>query len=209
MVGVVGNIKYRGLNALDDAAVYQPFPQFPWRTVSLVVRADGDPAGAMQRTRAVLRQLDPELAVASVAPMSDRIDEALAQPRYWAFLATVFGSVGTLLAAIGVYGVLTYSVARRTRDIGVRMALGATRGSVQRLVLRRGLGYAATGSGVGLGLTLIVQRWLDRLLFGVTTGNGPALAAILVCMLSVAAIACLLPARRATRIDPVVALAAE
>lgn len=209
VVGVVGDVKYQGLQSPDDAAVYQSFPQFPWRDAYLVVRAEGDPMAAMTRAKDELQALDATIPVANVTAMSDRVAASVAQPRYWAILALMFAGVGATLAAVGIYGVVACFVTRQTRDLGIRMALGADRGALRRMVLRVGLTQAGIGLVIGVALTIAASRWVGALLFDVSPTNATTLIGVCSAMLLVAAVASYGPALRATRIDPVHALNAE
>lgn len=209
VVGVVGDVKYTGLAGDDPGAVYMPYAQWSRQGVNLMVRTRGSSGAAMADVQRQLLALDPELPLANIETMTDRMWTAVGQPRYWAALAGVFAVVGVLLAAVGIYGVLSYMVNRRTRDIGVRMALGANAVSVWRMVVGRGMVQAVVGTGIGLIATVLLTRGLGSLLFQVSPTNPAILVATSVVLLVIALLACFTPARRATRVDPVRALAAE
>jgi putative ABC transport system permease protein len=209
VVGVVGDVKYTGLDTADEGAVYQTFSQYTQRGVNLVVRSEGTMGPVMSGVRAVLHSIDPELPLARVQTMHERHAASVAQPRYWASLAALFASVGVILAAVGVYGVLSYFVSKQTRDIGVRMALGANAASVRKMVVRRGMTQASIGLGVGVMGTLLLTRWLEDLLFEVSPADPITFGGVVILLLVVALLACYWPARRATKVDPIRALAAE
>jgi predicted permease len=209
VVGVVGDVKFAGLDAMDDAAVYEPLVQAGFRSVNLLVRAEGDGTGLLERVSAEIEALDPGLPLAGVQTMSERLSTAVAEPRYWATLLGLFGGLGLLLAAVGIYGVLSYYVSRQSRDIGIRMALGADPAAVRRLVIRRGMVRAALGMGIGVGGALLLTRSLESLLFGISPSDPRTVVGVVLALGLVALVACYLPARRATRIDPMRTLVVE
>lgn len=208
VVGVVSDVKYTGLSSEEADAVYVPHRQYPVRSVSLVVRTAGPGVGIADVRRAI-RTIDPNLPLANVQTMRQKLSGAVARPRYWTTLVTVFAALGILLAGVGVYGVLSYFVSRQSREIGIRMALGASAASVRALVLRRGMAQAAVGVAVGLGAALVVTRWLGSLLFEVSARDPVTFAFVTAALLGIALLACYLPARRATKIDPVRVLAEQ
>jgi putative ABC transport system permease protein len=211
VVGLVGDTRARGLTTETPAMLYISHSGVASvaRTMSLVVRGTGDPASLAPTTRSVLRELDPTLPVYNVQLVRDVLNESIAQPRLNTTLLTIFAAMALLLAAIGIYGVVSYSVAQRSQELGVRMALGATQSDVFRLVLREGATLA--GAGVVLGLigavmaTRVIQAWL----FGIGRRDPATMAAMSVALVIVALVACLVPARRATRVDPVRAIRGE
>jgi putative ABC transport system permease protein len=208
VVGVAGDARYRELQAarLD---LYMSYRQANHRPRHLLVRTAGDPQALAGSVRDVVRGLDPDVPVADVLTMSDAVTAALGGPRFAARVFGAFALVGLLLSALGLYGLLAYSVSRRTREIGVRVALGAQAADVRRLVLREGLTLTLAGIVVGLVAAWGTARLLDALLFGVTAADPLTYALGPVVLASVAIGACLLPARRATRVDPAVALRTE
>ena len=157
----------------------------------------------------VLRSLDPLMPVTNVKPLDELVSGTIARPRFNATMLTLFASLGLLLASIGIYGVLSYSVAQRTQEMGIRMALGADAGGVLRLVVRDGLKVAAIGVVVGLAVALPATRVLAALLYGVESSDPTVFAAVAATLTFVALAASYLPARRATRVDPMVALRPE
>jgi putative ABC transport system permease protein len=177
--------------------------------MSIVVRTAGAPLALLPAVREAIRQLDPTLPVADVRTLEDVATNALAQPRFTALLLTVFAALALLLAAIGLYGVISFIAARRTNEIGIRLALGARPGCLVRLVMREGIVLAAAGVGVGLMAAALATRLLEAQLFGVAPLDPLTFIAVPVLLLLVAAVAAYLPARRAAAVNPVVALTAD
>lgn len=209
VIGVVGDVKFNGLDASDDAAVYEPFTQSWWGGTRVIVRTRGSAEDAVTGIREVVAALDPGLPLSQIETMEVRLRDSVAEPRRWTVLLGLFSALGLTLSAIGAYGVLSFFVGRQSRELGIRMALGATPASVRQLVLQRGLGLAAVGTGFGLLLALIGTRWIRSLVFGVSPTDPVVLGLVTFSLLGVALVACLLPAIRATRIDPIEALRAE
>jgi len=208
VVGVVGDVAYEGLEAQASDAVYTPYAQWPWASVQLIVRSRGG-AVPMEGVRRALGTLDPSLALSEVGTMEERLRASLAKPRYWSLLLGAFATVGVVLAAVGIYGVLSNAVVRQRRDIGIRLALGAARGSVVRMVVTRGMTQAGIGLALGLAGALVLTRWLEGLLFGVSATDPVTFGGVALGLLIVALAACYGPARGATRVDPVRVLSAE
>ena len=209
IVGVAGDVKRDGLGEASRPEMYVPFVQDPWWASYVAIRAAGDPGRLAGALREEVRALDPALPLEGVQPMTQIVAESVAQPRFRTTLLALFSVTALLLAAIGIYGVLSYSVGRRTREVGVRLALGATRGDVIRLVFRQGLGLTALGLAAGLAGALLLTRYLSSLLFEVSRWDVATYAAVAFLLLAAAALACWIPARRAMRVDPVVALRFE
>ena len=206
IVGVVSDAKYGSLTEQRIPVLFVPLAQRHETGVTLYVRAKGDPAGLLASVRREVQALDPNLPLPELRTVRDTVASTLWPARMGAVLLGVFAGLALLLAAIGVYGVVSFGVAQRTREIGLRMALGAGSASVQGMVLKQGLRLVAAGLSIGLVLALVAARFLESLLFGVS-GRDPATFAIVpVVLAGVALVACLLPARRATRLDPLVAL---
>jgi putative ABC transport system permease protein len=176
---------------------------------SITVRAGSDPKQMISSVREVLSQIDKNIPMARVMTMDEIMSSSVAQPRLEAILLGFFGSLALLLAGIGIYGVIAYSVSQRTSEIGVRMALGASRLSVLRMVLGQGLRLTALGLGIGLLLALLLTRLMARILFAISPTDPATFTAIVVLLGTIALLACYLPARRATRVDPMVALRYE
>ena len=214
IVGVVGNIKHRGLDAGDRPELYVPyrqplFAQWTVRPMYIVVRTDGDPIAMVATVRREVARVDPDQPISDVRTMAERIDRSLTGRRFNATLLTLFAALALTLATVGIYGLVAYSVTERTHEIGIRIALGATRGDVVAMVLRQGMLLAATGAAIGISLSLGVVRLLSGLLFGVTPADPATFTAIPLLLLLVALAACVIPARRATHVDPASALRAE
>jgi putative ABC transport system permease protein len=206
IVGVVADVRASAIADPAMPALYIPFAQRPVTDLTLAVRSSGDPAGLIGPIRAAVRALDPDQPVSSVATMSDIVAASVQQPRDRTTLIAVFALVALVLAAIGVYGVMAYGVNERTREIGVRVALGASGGDVLRLVIRGALGMTSIGVLLGLVGGFAASRLLGSLLFGVRSTDVPTFIVSSVVILGVAALASWLPARRASRVDPAVAL---
>jgi len=215
VVGVVRRIRHYSLTGNSTRVqVYVPYTQPPIyaRTLpamALMVRTEADPAAVVSKIRREVTALDAELPVFSVRTMTEYVGSTLEQPRLSMAVLAVFGGLALLLAAVGIYGVLSHSVSQRTREMGIRMALGATRSSVLRLVLRQGAIISAAGVGIGIGVSLASMRLIGDLLFGVSPTDLATYVAIPLTLFAVALCATLIPARRATKIDPVVALRYE
>ena len=209
IVGVVGDVRRDGLGAESRPEMYVPFAQDPWWAAYAVVRTAGDPAKLAGTLRSEVRALDPTLPVESVQPMTDMVSDSVAQPRFRTTLLGLFGLVAFLLAAIGTYGVISYSVGQRTREVGIRMALGAGRRDVLRLVIGEGLVLTAAGLAIGAVGALILTRYLASLLFEVGRLDPATYAVVGVTLLLAGVLACWIPARRAARVDPLTALRSE
>ncbi len=206
IVGVVADVRASAIADPALPAMYVPFAQRPVSNLTLAVRTGGNPVWLINPIRAAVRALDPDQPVSSVAAMSDIVAASVRQPRDRTTLIGVFALIALLLAAIGVYGVMAYGVNERTREIGVRVALGADPGDVVKLVIRGALGMTLLGVALGLVGGFMTSRLLGSLLFGVETTDLPTFLGAAVVILAVAALASWLPARRAARVDPVVAL---
>ena len=167
-----------------------------------VVRTHRDPVSMIDTLRHVVRQEAPTATLESVMTMEDRVMGSLAHPRLYAVLLTAFGAFALLIAGVGLFGVLSYNVAQRTKELGIRAALGATPGAMVRMVLAEGLAISSIGACVGIGASLAAGRWLSAFLYGVKTFDPATLVAVPAALLLVAAAACLAPALRASRIDP-------
>jgi putative ABC transport system permease protein len=207
IIGVAGDVKTFGLE--DDAGFvfYGSATQYPgWNPMSLVWRS---PGASTDMVRASLRSIDPGVPIAAIASMETLLDQSLGPRRFNLYLLATFAAASLALAAIGLFGVMAYLVSQRTREIGVRLALGATRGEVFRLIIGRGLGLAVVGAGVGVGGALWLTRAMQTLLFSVSRTDPMTFIAVPLALVLVALVACYIPARRAMRVDPVTALRAE
>jgi len=209
VVGIVGRVKQYSLDSDSRIALYLPHQQYPTREMNVVLRCTTDAGSLSSAVKAKIRGLDPDLPVYSVRTMTSRVEESLARRRFSMLLLVLFGAVSMLLAAIGVYGVMAYLVNQGTREIGIRMALGATNKNILQLVLRRGMGVTFAGITIGFVVATGVARLLASMLFGIHTLDWPTFAAATALLASVALVANLTPALRAARIDPMVCLRHE
>jgi predicted permease len=210
IIGVVGDARQWGLDKPPDPEIYFSYAQINFSSeTSLVVRASGDPARLGDGVRNAVREVNANAPVLRIKTMSDVLAQSTAQQRFTMGLMAVFAAVALVMAIIGLYGVMSYSVTQRTHEIGIRMALGAERRDVMRLVVGQGLLLAAIGVGTGLVAAFAFTRLLATLLFGVSTTDPLTFAAVSLIMLGVALGACFVPARRATKVDPMIALRYE
>jgi predicted permease len=210
IIGVVKDAKYISLRENMRRHFYLPTTQLKRLfDLALHVKTQGDPDSIAGQLRAEIKGLDPHLPLYNVKTLSKEIDESLVQERMVTWLTSAFGVLATFLTALGLYGVLTYSVVRRTREIGIRVALGAQRRDVMKLIMTRGLILVVLGVIVGLGASFALSRVLKALLFGVEPTNALVMVSVSVGLTLVALLACYIPARRATKVDPLVALRYE
>jgi putative ABC transport system permease protein len=212
VVGVARNAKYVMIGEEPRPFFYAPLAQHHVSPVTLHLWADGDPAALTPAVRDVLRQMDADLPIYNVRTMEEHLNDsafAMMPLRYGAVLAGAQGVLGLLLAAMGLYGVVSYAVSQRTREIGVRVALGARRFDILRLVARDGLRLTLIGLAIGLLVSLGFAAILTKVLSGLAPAATPVFAAVAVLLVGVATLACYLPARRATKVDPMVALRCE
>jgi len=210
VVGVVGDIKQDGLNVVDPVAtLYLPRAQYPSPYLTLVVRAASRSEGLIVSIANAVHQVDREQPVLDVVSMDDILVNSLSRQQFNMLLLAAFSGLALLLAAIGIYSVLAYSVRRRVREIGVRMALGAQRGDILRMILGQGTKLAFIGTGIGIAGALALTRLLSSQLFGVTATDPITFVSVSALIIVVALLACYIPARRATKVDPLVALRYE
>jgi putative ABC transport system permease protein len=209
IVGVAGDVRNDGLELAPHPSIYLPYPQDPFRTMSVVLRTDSDPLRLAADARDVVRELDAMLPAYSVRALEDVVDESLGERRFSMLLLALFAGTASFLAAVGLYGVVSYSVSRRTREMGLRLAVGASRSSLILTVMRQGMKPALAGIGIGISASLLLAGALETLLFGVTPFDPASYAATVLLLLLVAAFACYIPARRASGIDPLAALREE
>jgi putative ABC transport system permease protein len=209
IVGIVGDMRNLGLTAAPRAAIYVPYAQWTWPRMNLVVRTDGQPLGMAAAVRSQIQAIDPNEPVIQIQSMNQVIDGWVAQPRLTMILSACFATIALLLAAIGIYGVMSYSVTKRTHELGIRMALGAQTGQVLRLVVRSGMTLAIIGLALGLTGAFALTRLMNSLLFGVAPTDAVTFAIVSAVLMGVALLACYIPARRATKVDPLVALRHE
>lgn len=211
IIGVVGDVKITGLDHAIRPVLYMPFLRNAPMATSLVVRASGDPNTLANAIRNECRTLEPEVALFNVRTMETMIENSSAAflRRFPAFLVGLFAAVALLLASIGIYGIVSYSVSQQTHDIGIRMALGAGVSDILKMVLKQGLSLALTGVALGAAAALALMQLLSSLLFEVSASDPVTFAIVIGILVSVALLACWVPARRATKVDPLIALRSE
>ena len=209
IVGVVGNTHHDGPGASVESEIYVPYLQAPGGSMQLAVRTAADPAGLASAVRAQIAGVDPEQPIYNLGTLEGTLSESVAPRRFNMLLLGIFAGIALALATVGIYGVMSFSVAQRTHEIGIRMALGAEPRDVLGLVVRQGLGITLTGVVFGVGGASALTRFLASLLYGVRPTDLPTFALVSAALVSVAMLACYIPARRATRVDPMVALRYE
>jgi putative ABC transport system permease protein len=209
IVGVIGDVKHHGLATAPEPEIYRPYAQHPITGMTVMLRASSDPLALAAEVREAVWGLDADVPISEVATLEEVVARSMARPRSVTVLLAVFAGIALLLGAIGIYGVMAYSVAHRRHEIGIRLALGARQGQVLRLVLGQGLALAALGLAVGLPLTAAATRLLESLLFGVAPADPLTLGGVALLLAVVALLASYYPARRAMEVDPVQALRYE
>jgi putative ABC transport system permease protein len=209
VVGIVGEVKHDGLHLDASPHLYMSILQFPWPTLRIAVRSSLDAAAVSAAVRGVVQSLDPLQPVSDVKTMADVLTDANAGRQLSLVLFALFAVIALLLAGIGIYGVTAYSVSRRTRELGIRMAIGAQRRDVSRLVIRQGMTPVLIGIVIGLSAAFFLTRWMSSLLFRVGANDPLTFAGIALLLGAVALLACWLPARRATQVDPMIALRSQ
>ena len=216
IVGVVRDVKHDGQGQIGEIEIYSPYTQTPtrWltdltRSMDLVVKTDADAHSFILPIKKQIQAIDPDQPIANVRTMEEYLALSITPRRFSLTLLGIFAAVALALSAIGIYGVMSYTVAERTREIGIRMALGAQVGDVLRLVLRGGMKWALVGVVLGLAGAFAATRLLRSLLFGVSATDPLTFIVIALLLTGVALVACLVPARRATKVNPLVALRHE
>jgi putative ABC transport system permease protein len=209
IIGVVGDVRRTGFDAEVRPETFLPHSQAPARGMIMVLRTDSDPAKFASSVRSAVRELDPDQPVFEVETMDATLGEMMAQRRLNMILFGVFAAAALLLASVGIYGIISHHVTERTHELGVRMALGASRREVLKLVLKQGMTLSGFGIGLGLGGAFGLTRVMSSLLYGVSATDPITFAAIALLLGIVALAACLIPARRATKVDPMIALRYE
>jgi putative ABC transport system permease protein len=213
VVGIVGDVRQSGVTQAVRAEVFVPVPQAAWtplaQTMSLVVRADAEPEALISAVRNAVREIDPAQPVFNVKTMGAVVADSVADRRLNMLLLGIFAAVALTLAVIGIYSVMSYTVSQHTREIGIRMALGARPLDVLKLVVGQGMGLTLVGVGLGLAAAFGLTRLMATLLYGVEATDPPMFAVVPALLVIVSLLACYVPARRATKVDPMVALRTE
>jgi putative ABC transport system permease protein len=212
IVGVVSDVR-QSLVSESSSEMYVPYRQadlvLPVLTLSLVVRTAGDPLAQTNAIRSAVHNIDPNQPVTAIRSMQENVAQSVSEPRFRTILFSVFAGIALVLAAVGIFGVMAYSVAQRTRELGLRIALGASRGRVLQLVLINGIQLTLIGVGIGLVATFFLTRYVSSLLFNVPPYDPITLVGVVVALIIISICACYIPARRATLVDPIVALREE
>src|SRR6266852_4963920 len=209
IIGVVGDVHQLGLDTAPEPTVYWPHPELVMSGMTILVRTSNDPLTLLSTIHNQLRQLDPELPMPAVATMDQLLADSLSRSRFTMLLLGIFAAVSLVLAAVGIYGLIAYSVTQRTQELGIRIALGAQHRDVLRLVLGQGTRLTLFGLVLGIAAALGITRLLATLLFGISATDPLTFAGVAALLAFVALLACFIPARRATRVDPIVALRYE
>jgi len=209
LVGIIGNVKYSGLERGPGSAIYRPFAQQPWPNLFLVARTDGDTTALRATLQRQIAEVDRAISTSSMSTLDDVVSEAAAQPRFRTLLLAALAALALALAAVGLYGVVSYSVSQRTAEIGIRMALGATASDVVRMIVGEGMWLELGGVALGIAGAYALSRTLATLLYGVDPTDPASFVFGSTFLVIFALLASYVPARRATRIDPAVALRAE
>ena len=209
IVGVVADHKHLGLDQAVEPMVYWPHAELAFGFMTMMLRTSGDPSALAPAVRGVIRNLDPQQPVGEISTMESLLSVSVARARFSASLLAVFSIVALVMAAVGIYGVMSYTVLQRTHEIGVRMALGAQRADVLKLVLKKGIVLGVVGVAVGLAASFALTRLIATLLFEVTTTDKSTFAAVAIGLFLITLLACYVPARRATKVDPLKALRYE
>jgi putative ABC transport system permease protein len=209
IVGVVGDVKETALAEEANPAIYWPHPREPYQFMNFVLRAAIDPATLSAAAVKEIHALDPDQPVADIRTLDQVVAKSIARPRFNTLLLAIFAGVALVLASVGIYGVMNYSATQRTHEVGIRMALGATRADIMRLVVGNGMMLTLTGIVVGLLASWALTRVMATLLFGVTATDLPTFIGVSAVLAAVAFIANYIPARKATRVNPLIALRYE
>jgi hypothetical protein len=206
VVGVVEDMRQEAVTDPETPETFASFRQMPRRLanspIMLLLRTPGDPTAVVPFVRAAVHELDPQLPVDSIMTMDERVALSLSRPRTYAVLLSIFALFAVTVAGVGLFGVLSYSVAQRSREIGVRSALGAERRHIVGLVLKQALAVGGAGVAVGIGASLALTRYLAAFLYGISGYDATSFVAVGIVLLSVSALSCIVPARRAAQVDP-------
>ena len=209
VVGVVQHLRHHSLSQELRGQIYLPFPQSTREHLSYAVRTKGDPLALIETIRRELAAMNKNMALSKVHPMEDYVNKDLASANFIAVLSGLFGAIALVLAGIGIYGAISYSVRQRTHEIGIRVALGARRRELISMVIKQGMRLALTGIGIGLISAVALTRLISNLLYGVSATDAVTFVSVSLLLGLVALLACYIPARRATKIDPIIALRCE
>jgi predicted permease len=209
IVGIVGDYRQGSLDKEAEPQVFLPYGQAPITGMSVVLRTASDPSAVVAAARAQVRELDASLPVFRLQTLTDLVAASASQPKFYLLLLGGFAAVALALAAVGIYGVIAFAVRQRTQEIGIRMALGATRPRVQRMVVRQGMVLAGLGALAGLAGAFLATRWMRSLLYEVSATDPPIYASVALVLVAVAALASWLPARRAAQTEPQLAIRGE
>jgi predicted permease len=209
IVGIVRDAKYNNVREAVPPTMYTPYQQGYSGSVTFEVRTAGDPLAAIPAVREAVRAVDPNVPIINLTTQQAEVENRFQQERLFAQAGTVFGGLALLVASVGLFGLMSYSVARRTNEIGIRMALGAARADVLQLVMRESMTLVLAGVVLGLGGAIAGSRPIANLLFGLAPADPMTIVAAIVVMLVLSSVAAYLPARRASRVDPIVALRYE
>jgi putative ABC transport system permease protein len=209
VVGVVGHVMQNSPKDDEHTQLYQPFAQASFTQLGLAVKTRGDPLALIPALRKVVLGIDPQQPIFNVRAMDERLSGSSSQPKFLSLLLGLFAAVAATLAAVGIYGVMSYTVAQQTRELGIRMALGAETGNVLRLVLNRGLVMAGIGIALGVGGSLALGKVMSTQLFQTKAADPVVFGVVSLGLVIVALLATMIPARRAMRVDPIVALRSE
>jgi predicted permease len=209
VIGVVGDVRRFDLATAAESETYISIDQPTLNTFSVVVRTSGSPTAVEDQIRGAMRAVDPDLPIDNLRQLRELVSLSVSRPRFYMSLITSFAMIALVLAAVGIYGVISYTVSQRSRELGIRIALGASGANVMAHVLRPGIALAAGGVAIGIVAALVLTRLIASLLFGVTPADPLTFAGVSAILLSVAVVACVIPARRASRADPLVAMRSE
>jgi putative ABC transport system permease protein len=209
IVGVVADVKFSALNAANTEEMYLPMAQVPWPNTTLLVRSGANFQSLVVAVRTKIAEIDPNLPVAGISSMEEVVGASVAQPKLTMQFVGIFAGFALLLAAIGIYGVMAYTVTARKQEMGIRVALGARPADILRLVVGQGMRMTGIGVALGVAISLVLTRLLASLLFGVRATDPLVFSAAALLLVGVAFLACYLPARRATRVDPIIVLRYE
>jgi putative ABC transport system permease protein len=209
VVGVVSDVKFNGLNVPDAVEMYWPLEQFPWPALTLLVRSNSNPAPLVAAVRKQFAEVDPNVSISGIQSMDALVSTSVAQPRLIMLFTGIFAALALLLAAIGIYAVMAYSVSQRRQEMGIRMALGAQPRHILQLVVGHGMWLTLAGVVLGVVASFGLTRLLAALLFGIRATDPMSFMAAAMLLVGTALCACYVPARRATRLDPLLALRYE